>query len=76
MTDETKTSLLSSRVVDKEIGRKLNQDMKETYKDYAEEYKILDQCKYMLHTIQYKKGIMLDPRTNIAKAGQHDSDIG
>ena len=30
----------------------------------------------MLHTIQYKEGIMLDPHTNLAKEGQHDSDTG
>ena len=76
MTDEAKTSLFESRLEDKEIGRKMNQDMKEMYKDYSEEYYILGQCKYMLHTVQYKKGIMLDPCTNLAVQGQHDNDTG
>ena len=64
-------------MVDKEMRRKqINRDMKETYRNYAEEYKILGQCQYMLHTVQFKEEIMLDPRTNLAVQGQYDSDTG
>ena len=38
--DEAKTFLISSKLEDKAIGRKMNQDMKETYKDYAKNVNI------------------------------------
>ena len=51
MIDQANIYLLESRLEDKEIGRKMNQDINKTYKNYAEEYKILGQYQYMLHTV-------------------------
>ena len=42
MTDEAKTSLFETRLANKEIGKKMNEEMSAMYKDYVEEYKILD----------------------------------
>ena len=42
-----------------------NQKLEQTYDQYVTEYSILQKCKFMLHTVQFKKDVVLDKSTRM-----------
>ena len=38
----------------------IHQNLEQTYDQYVTEYSILQKCKYMLHTVQFCRGVRLD----------------
>ena len=43
----------------------IKQKTEDTFNQFVEKYNILKQCKYMLHTVQFKQGVLLKKSTNM-----------
>ena len=44
----------------------INQNLEQMYNQYVTEYSILQKYKHMLHTVQFKKNVVLDKSTRMA----------
>ena len=74
MDVERRCERLKVILEDTEKARGISRETRASFKEYADKYKILRDCQYMCHSVQYKEGIFLDPHTNMAIPDQKDDD--
>ena len=51
---------------DTEESMTISKNLEQTYDQYVTEYGILQKCKYILHTVQFKKDLVFDKSTRMA----------
>ena len=64
--EEANYNELTKILNDTDRSIEIQEDTEESYDQFVKEYKILKECKYMLHTIQFKQGLYLNKVTKMA----------